>query len=330
MASQQYRLNTLAQIIYWEFEITLRSPFSNQSITIEKNPQINDFLKNLEENIFFHSNTLESFSLDDNFLRLLIELRIVTESDFNSWIEALCFDRIMSNPSSILRSLDSIGLHQIKADATTALRRNIGTNFVHLKSTESKFSSNPDITASVFEKLGSTRLSNQNGENNQHELMGLIELIFKPIRDSEHFKFGSGWWLHSIFPLVICRTDDVIVYDKHHGSWYTLNISGVYEQYIQNCLVPCDTNFKAYNYFVLLCSDTEAVFKKYGNRWYRLIMLECWEISFLFRLYSASFSKPHLELQWFYENRIYGMIKDNCIMKKMENLLLIHTIAITD
>ena len=76
---------------------------------------------------------------------------------------------------------------------------------------------------------------------------------------------------------------------------------------------------------------TNNVTEKYWNKAYRLIFLEAWEISFLFRLLSSKFDKAQLEIQWFYDDLIMKIFMDENILNKnkAKPLMLLHTLALS-
>ncbi len=60
-----------------------------------------------------------------------------------------------------------------------------------------------------------------------------------------------------------------------------------------------------------------------------MCLLESWQISFLFRMFCGKNKVPYLELQWFFDEKVYEIIeKEDIFSIDRKSLNLNHIIAI--
>lgn len=330
------RYNIFTRFYIEDDSIIVKVLWFDEFIKIWYNKNIYDFFVFLEKIIFISDTDIKKHQINQELIKLFIHYKILIEYTDNSWIESICFDKFIKNPNFLLKWLNKNELNNLYYDVEDWLSSLINKDNLlkyNLPLHEIKFSINEE----TFKDIWTKRLLEETDDYDLDGMLNIVNYIFLPRYKKEIFgmnrtfyKFWSWGGINSIFPITITKYDDVFVYEKFSWEFFTKKIPWIYENLINDGLITSDTNFHAYNYFVILCSHSKNVFWKYWNKWYKLALLEVWQISFMFRLFCWYFKKPHVELQGFYDDKIYTLLKCNKLFNNEKDILLAHVLAISD
>lgn len=304
----------------------------SKKIILDYDDSLYKFLSHISQHIFFSQQEITKYEISENIIKLLIYYKIVDYYHSSSWIEAITFNQLTKNPNCCQEKPDFEYINFIYKNFDKGFSEFLWSNFeiLNKKLVDLNFS----IVAKTFNDIKSTRLKESYKSNSDINIIEITNFIFKKRASpfENRFYFWSGGWLSSIFPIIISKNDEVFIYDKFSEKFYIKLVPDIRKLMENKWFVPCETNFGAYDYYVFLFSDTEKVFEKYWNKAYRLLFLEAWQISFLFRLFCSNFDKAQLEVQWFYDDIIMDILVQNDILneKKIKNLMVLHTLVFSE
>lgn len=315
----KYRINKLAT--YSELEDSFFIDTILYQVKIKKNKKTKEFFQKIFANpqVNLHRSKLWS---------LLEKVGFLTNCSVNSWIESLAYHQYTKNPSSEYQPLSVRDIKKVYRDIKQWLHDIFATIVKPNKAYMS-----PNILFSFDEKshidqVGSTRhthsIANNRTKYDTKFFKNIIQHIFS--YKSKWFLYWSGWWMYSIFPVVITKNDTIELYDKSYDSRYQISQKWVFNSLTSSLVTTNDNNRDSYDSFVILTADTKHVFAKYGNRGYRHFFIEAGAIGQMIRLFSAQYNFWYLELQWFLDDKVLACIKQANI--DTTDLLVTHLIAL--
>ncbi|MFA5748144.1 MAG: hypothetical protein WC872_03475 [Candidatus Absconditabacterales bacterium] len=328
------RYNILTKFFLKDNVLIITNPTQSKKIKIGYSKPYYDFFVFCEKQIFIGKTDIKSFNIPKGLLTILTYYNFFTEEK-NTGSETLFFNEITYNPSKTLTSLSKKEMDTIYKKIEEGIPKNINKGYkVHKKTIEE-----PEIKIdnSTLNTLHSERLTKRKKTYNKEEILGIIKTIFGKREEKKlfnikrsFFKYGSGGGLYSIYPILITRYDEVIIYDHFRGKFFIKQKKGIYQNFIKKGLISSVMNYSSYNYFLILTSHYKEVFSKYGNKGYKLLFLECGEISFMFRLLCGEKKKPHVEIQGFYDKEIQDIISNQIGLQQGNEFLPLHILAISD
>jgi len=322
----RYRYNFLSHFFIKDWDINIL--IWNQKIRIWGSDVLYDFLVYCVTHIHIFPEDIAKYGISASILELLIEYRVLVHvAVYQSWIESLSFHELSSIPGKL---------------ATPVLESDVEELYNHFKDrlhslvNQEKFKESDYLSFDKIDKLPthnidfinscyhSTKTAEPQDKIVDHTYLNSSLVSIHGIQDN-HFVYWSGWWFYSIFSFIITRDDFIKIVDKYKQVIYQIHMRGIFEKFADTILLT-KADPKTYNAIVLLISDTEQVFWKYGNRWYRYIMMESWSIGLLYRmLYSERW---YTELGWYRDKQISELIGSLDLFTSMEDLMLTHLILL--
>lgn len=327
----KYRYNVFSFVKIENEKIIITCQNGLKKINITNNSWLSKFLDYIWKHIFFWNNEIKKFWMSKEMIDLLLTLNVVDYYDNISCIESFSFNQLTKNPNFLREKSNQKYIDHIYQNLWHRIDVLLWSDFYAINKGPKKLLFS--IKNAVFDNIKSTRLKRAYKSKSNIEILNIIRYIFSKRNNwnENNFYFWSWWWLYSIFPLIISKNDEVFVYDKFYQQYYTKKIKNIRQKILKNWFIECNTKFWAYDYIVFLISDTKNIGEKYGNKSYKLILLEAWQISFLFRLFCSNFDKAQLEIQWFYDDKILKILLDENILNKnkLKHIMLLHTLALS-
>lgn len=283
---------------------------------IKNNSKIIELFIFLLEKKNFSYHDLQIFWVSEKFIELLMESKIIVNPSTNWWVESEIFEKMNYNPINSHISLSEENLEILYKKIEKWLKWKVNDDFKKIS-----LYNNIEFTINQyqFSKVWSDRINKNNKSIwDIDKIIQIVHFIFheraKKIsfkKLKKFYKFWSWWWINSVFPVIISKDDHLIIYDKFSNTIYKKNIKWIHKDVANECFVDCSISFESYDCIIFLFSDYNNVSLKYWNRWYKLVLLETWQISYMFRLINWILDVSHVEIQWIYENKINNIIKKN-------------------
>jgi len=159
-----------------------------------------------------------------------------------------------------------------------------------------------------------------------NKILQITLLIFKAFfkRSREYNRYWSWGHFYLIFPMIVCK-EWIYIYEKREDSFYFIFDRNIFKDLICKWILSKSIDLEKYNYIIYLIAYPKFYFWKYWNLGYKLLLLECWEISFLYRMFFNLFDIAHVEFQGYDEE----FLKENLIdfvFKRKEEVVLLHSI----
>jgi hypothetical protein len=298
-----------------------------KKITLKFDRNMYDFFIFLEEHVVINDiyKVATQFWLHPKLLELFFFLEIIIPRSNHWGVEALWFDSLAKNPSVSAFS------SELSQDELLALYKTIPSNFVnsftdHLQSFK-KYSFNMLKCEGSLQRHFSDRITKASLPwVSLERMLSIIYNIFS-LHISPHNFYGSWWGFYSIFPVIFVNDDKLLVYNKYDDCFYFKQIDGIYNLYINNCLIAnTSIDFSSYTYHIVLVSSFVPILKKYWNRGYKYIQMETWSIWTLCRLFFASYNVSHVEIQGYFDDPVYSLLSHHANIIK-DKILVCHTIS---
>ena len=317
-----YRYNFGVHFVVNENLITLIYP--QKKILIKGGAWLWDFLKYALLNVYVQDVDLKKYKVTPEILQLLLSYKVLVEvCTYKSWSEAWLFHQLAENPNKVDTDLDQNAINTLYKNASVWVEELIDR----------------DVFTTAFWQpssgLHSQNMSNIQGSARKNTKSLIFDddflktsfytHLFK--NSNWHHRYGSGWWFYSVFPLSITENDTVYVFDPKTWVTYTAKMPGIYQACSNILLFDHEYRLTWYWAIVILLSNTQYVFQKYWNRWYRFVLIESGAIWCLLRqLYSE---RGYLEMWWYYDTEVYNIIKKYNLLINLENILVTHLILLS-
>jgi len=328
------RYNLLTKFFIKDNLLIISNPTHTKKLKIWYEKRFYNFLVFCENKIFITYKDIQKYNIPQWFIKILLHFNFLTKEK-NNWWEAIFYNEIEENPSKTLNTLSKKEINILYKNIEIGIGEFIDNWYQKIYQDIKELKIKIDETA--LSQLHSERLEEDKWIFKQEDMISMIKTIFWKRKKEKlfniqrsFFKFWSGGGLYSIFPIIITKNNDVIIYDHFNENFFIKRKQGIYDDFIKNVLIPCSINFSAYNYFVILTSQYTNVYHKYGNRWYRLLLLESWEISFMVRLLCWAKNKSHVEIQWFFDQELQNILDKGMNLLCTDRLLPLHILAVSD
>ncbi len=318
---KKMRINNLARFFHKDKEIIIKTYTWETVITYSA--EVYDFIVHI---FLTHQIPSVYYPRKDSILKLLHQINFILPDEcWNYPLESLESHAFWNNPTLTYQELSVEEMNYIYNNIWNTLSNainlsdfnEINVNPVIYNASTRHNSHWKSVRFSFWEENSSKFLA--------EEYTALLMSIFKK-NNEWHQRYGSGGWLYSVFPILILKDSSVALYDIHNQKIYTTHIEWSYDNIVSSIL-PQDNDFSQYNAYILLCSNPEFVFKKYGNRGYRYILMESGAIGSITRNDAIQFQKWYLEIQWFLDHKIWSIIT-NCRYQN-HDIFILHLIGLT-
>ena len=267
---------------------------------------------------------ISDYKIPKKLILLFIKLNIFISIDNCDWPEAKLFHDIAKNPSKTLL------MEQMDEKYVAKIYENISWYFYDslwgFSHKIYRFKSiNLDNKISLKYTNSSRRETKSNTiKDKKTEILSLTKYIFS--FNWESHLYWSAWWFYNIYPILIFNDDSSFCFDKYKKCFYTWINKWIFKK-ISECFIPSDFNdFSRYQSYIIFLSCYKWVLSKYGNRWYKYIQMEAWAIATLFRQWCANLWIGQVEIQWYFDDKMFDIISNLGIHK--DKTLLIHSMCL--
>lgn len=299
-----------------------------QKITLWWSSTLYEFLVYCLTNIHVSTKDIEDHGISSAMLELLLQYEILhLTSTYQNWAEALSLHTLAYNPNKLSTNVRESDIEIIHINRRKRLSELLKDSFMSQSQTL-LFDGiwdlqNIDLSTSG---LHSTRLlKTQHPAIDSDYLMSSLKYIHS--KHDSHQIYGSGWGMYSVFSLVVISDDVLMIVDNHQKVLYKSTISWLFSDLGKAILPDKEYDAKGYNAFVILISDTLSVFQKYGNRWYRFVLMESGSIGLLRRiLYSERW---YLELWGYEDKKIFDALQSHQVFTDIKDLIVTHFILLS-
>lgn len=265
-----------------------------------------------------------NYKISEKLVLLLVKLNILISIDNCDWPESKVFHDMVKNPSS------AILLEQLDEQYVTKIYQNISWYFYDSlwNFTQKKY----EFESMVLDDkllLKYTSSSRRDTDSNnfidkKNEILSLTKYIFS-VNWEQHI-YWSAWWFYNIYPILIFNDDSFFCFDKYVNYFYSWKNNKLFKQ-ISECFIPSEFNyFHRYQCYIIFLSCYKWVLSKYGNRGYKYIQMEAWSIATLFRQWCANLWIGQVEIQWYFDDKMFDIVSNLGISK--DKTLLIHTMCL--
>ena len=264
------------------------------------------------------------YKIPKKLVLLLIKLNVLISIDNWDWPESKLFHNITKNPSSTLLT------QQVDEQYINKIYQNIPWYFYDSlwNFTRKKYQFNTiDLDNKLVVKHTNScrrEITSNSLIDKKAEILSLTQYIFS-INWGQHL-YGSAWWFYNIYPLLIFNDDSFFCFDRYKKYFYNWMNKWVFEQFFK-CFIPSNFNdFLRYQCYIIFLSCYKWFLFKYGNRWYKYIQMEAWSIATLFRQGCANLWIGQVEIQWYFDDKMFNIISNLGINK--DKTLLIHSMCL--
>ena len=265
-----------------------------------------------------------NYKIPEKLVLFLIKLNILISIDNSDWPESKYFHNMVKNPSP------TILMEQMDDQYVSNIYKNIKKYFydsiwdITNKKYESKYM---DLNNKLLLKHTNSSRKDANSDKSidkKNEILSLTRYIFSP--NWELHLYWSAWWFYNIYPLLIFNDDSFFCFDKYIDYFYTWKNNKLFKQ-ISECFISSNFNdFYNYQCYIIFLSCYKWVLSKYSSRGYKYIQMEAWSIATLFRQWCANLWIGQVEIQWYFDDKIFDIISNLGIHK--DKTLLIHTMCL--
>ena len=292
-----------------------------------------NLLKFLKEERIINIKNLQKdlISILKENLVFLLKNQVIDISDFNSWIESFCIENYLKNndvsgicEDDIIKIYESLG--EFRLSDILNLNKFKKINFVD--------NYDFDINKKTFYNLFSDR-NPKIWVDNYSKILFSVKFIFEYktrkvknyyLKTVKKYKYWSGWAIYSVFPLLVFEKW-IIIFDNKTNDFYFYQTNIDKIKFASKCFFQKE--LINYKYKLFLLSYPKFVFSKYSSFGYKLILIEIWQISFMFRLLSWVLWYSYLEVQWYNSYFIYNFLeKTKLFSKSINKLMILHSILL--
>jgi len=317
------RYNTLTKFYKKDNQIVVTT--ISKRMCLPYSDTVYDMFVFFEENIFIKENFFVQYNISQKMVNLFLYLQILVNEKFNVWIESFSYDKVLQNPSILLKSINEKELNEIYSGVN-------GVFYWCIRGDWKLYEWN--IYSAFYSINGWLSISSTRKElNKNYAKIALWDFLFInknifSLQSDVWLMYWSWGWFYSVSNIIISKDDFIYFFDKYNNQYLFQIIPWIFQEYVSSCLIKFDnkTSFESYEYHVVLFSIFQSVFEKYWNRWYRYIQIESGAIWSLFRNYLWSNGLPYLELQWFIEWNIFDLLQKYDLID-INKIILTHTIC---
>ncbi len=285
-----YYYNLLTQFYKKQDTIILKA--LEQTITIEGNDSLYDFLVYALENPRITPEDIQRFNVNDTMIEFLVQYTyLIPVGHYNKGTEALMFHNYISNPNNHSILVNDNNLKDLYGHQSDRLLQLINRKVFSI-SDDIVMNSSTNNNLNISKRGYSSRFT-----GSPHSLDApylLSSLSYLNMKMDSHYMYASGGGQYSVFQLIVTNQDEVLITNKEKLIIHKTTIQGLYRELSKSIIKLSEYDTSSYGAIVILLADTSLVFKKYSNRGYRYIMMESGSIGLLFRMMYSE--RGYLEL----------------------------------
>jgi hypothetical protein len=311
-----YRYNVFVHFLKEESNIIFYVPWKTISCTYQE--YIYNFLVFILKKWHCTYDLIQKHWISDSMLHFFLIYNILLdETHSNKWGESLWFHIHSSNPNIIDHTLTQKEIDNIYKEYLDSYKNSITSGYQRIWNEQ---------TLSLKQyTLWSTRQKNNHIKKiDRTYLLSCLSTINR--RHNNHKLYWSAWWFYAVNQLVITKRWECFFVCWYDGHIYSKHISAPFDSFSSWIFDDEDYNLSWYTCIVFLVANTEYVFAKYGNRWYRFIMIESGSIWCMFRNFYSE--KWYLELGWYHDKVCLSAISDLWLFTVTPHTIVSHTILL--